>query len=74
LKNQVIERRPVLLDAFSDQETDLRRRSADLLNPQHDAWGLRVILYGESVVVWPAEELVGRVRNGLKTVYRPIEL
>jgi hypothetical protein len=74
LKGEVIESGSVLVQAFTDQESQPRRRTADLLDFEHDAWGLRVVLHGESLAIWVSPELADRIHKGLKTVCRSIQL
>jgi hypothetical protein len=62
------------MDAFANQQTDFRRRTRDLLDPDNDAWALRVFLYPESATVLIPEELAGRLHEGLKVVYGPVGL
>jgi hypothetical protein len=63
-----------MLHAFPDEQSKLRRRSADLLDPENEAWGLRVVLYVESLAVWVNPELTSRLHEGIKTVYAPPKL
>jgi len=74
LKSEVVERGPVLVDAFPYEKTKLRRRTLRLLDPQDDAFDLRVFLHTESVAVLVGDELSSRLHQGIETVYCSIEL